>query len=65
MIVGVEALLEEGAPVVDALARRGEVGQRVGGEAEMGSGARPAPAFGAAGEAGADRIELGSQVTVA
>jgi hypothetical protein len=28
---GVEAVVEEGAPVLDPLARRGEVGERVGG----------------------------------
>ncbi len=58
VVFGVEALVEEGAPVVDALARRGEVGQRIGGKAEMGPGARPAPAFRPAAQPRSHGIEL-------
>jgi hypothetical protein len=41
-----EAGVEQGAPVPDPLVTRSDDGQGVGGEAEMGPGARPAPMLG-------------------
>jgi phosphoglycolate phosphatase-like HAD superfamily hydrolase len=50
--------LEQPAAVVGPLAGRGEVGEPVGGEAEMRPGARPAPLLAALDQPGADRNEL-------
>lgn len=58
VVFGVEALLEEGPPVVDALAAGAQVGERVGGQAEMAAGAGPAPVLGAGGQPGSDGVEL-------
>jgi hypothetical protein len=54
--IGVEAGVEEGAPVGDAVVGGGRIGERVPGEAEMAAGARPGPVLGPIDEAGADRI---------